>query len=76
MVCNNNIINNEVCFLFFYKYDGKIDDLRVQEEELQSIRFFPIAQLEEEVHENPGKFVPHGSYWFEMIDEIKKKVGK
>jgi hypothetical protein len=44
----------------------------VQKEELQKIKFFPIVELEKELKAKNSKFVPHGNYWFEMIEEIKK----
>lgn len=67
------IRNNEFCYVYFLKFDGEIDELRLQREEVEEIKFFSIDKIEEELRLNPGKYVPHGDYWFEVLDEIKER---
>jgi len=67
----NKFINNEFCYVYFLEYNGDVKDLKIQEEELQCIKFFNIPELEYELKNNPEMFVPHGKYWFEIIEKLK-----
>jgi isopentenyldiphosphate isomerase len=69
-----NIKNNEFHYVYFSKFDGNMDQLKIQEEEIQEIKFIPAGKIEEELKTNPDKYLPHGDYWFKMIDEIKKRT--
>jgi isopentenyl-diphosphate Delta-isomerase len=68
------IINNEFYYVYFFKFDGDIAQLKLQKEEVQKIQFFLIDKVEEDLKINPDKYVPHGDYWFEVLAEIKKKL--
>lgn len=68
------IINNEFYYVYFFKFDGDIAQLKLQKEEVQKIQFFPIDKVEEDLKINPDKYVPHGNYWFEVLAEIKNKL--
>jgi isopentenyldiphosphate isomerase len=68
------IKNNEFYYVYFFKFDGDINQLKLQKEEVQKIQFLPIDKIEEELKTNPNKYVPHGDYWFEVLDEVKKKL--
>ncbi|HLC47251.1 MAG TPA: NUDIX domain-containing protein [Candidatus Nanoarchaeia archaeon] len=68
------IRNNEFYNIFFLRFDGDIRTLRLQDEEVQEIRFLPCKRIEEELKADPEKFVPHGDYWFEVIDEVKRRL--
>ena len=69
-----NIKNNEFYYVYFFKFNRDINQLKLQKEEVQKIQFFPIDKIEEELKTNPDKYVPHGDYWFEVLDEVKKKL--
>jgi isopentenyl-diphosphate Delta-isomerase len=69
-----DIKNNEFYYVYFFKFDGDINQLKLQKEEVKKIQFIPINKIEEELKINPDKYVPHGDYWFEVLDEVKKKL--
>ncbi|MFH1455448.1 MAG: NUDIX domain-containing protein [archaeon] len=68
------IKNNEFYYIYFYKFDGNINKLKIQGEEVQEILFLGTDKIEEELKTNPKKFVPHGNYWYEMINEVKRRL--
>ena len=68
-----DIKNNEFYYIYFFMFDEEIRQLKLQKEEVQKIQFFPIDKIEEELKTNMGKYVPHGDYWFDVLNEIKKK---
>jgi len=69
-----DIKNNEFYYVYFFKFDGNISQLKLQKEEVQKVQFLPIEKIEEELKINPNKYVPHGNYWFEVLDEVKKRI--
>lgn len=69
-----NIKNNEFDYVYFLKFNGDIKKLKLQNEEVQRIRFLPIKKIEEELKTNASRYVPHGDYWFEVINEVKRKL--
>ena len=71
-----DIINNEFYYVYFFKWDGDASQLKLQEEEVQKIQFIPIDEVEKALKTNPGRYVPHGDYWFNALNEIKKKLKK
>jgi isopentenyldiphosphate isomerase len=52
----------------------KSRNLRLQKEEVEEIRFYHTDFLKTELNKNPGIFVPHGRYWFEIISEVEKRM--
>ena len=73
-IVNKNIINNEFAYIYLLKYDGTIESLKKQDEELDDLKFVSIEFLERNLGENSKEYVPHGKYWFEMIKIIKGKL--
>ena len=69
-----DIKNNEFYYVYLLKFDGDIKKFKLQDEEVQEIQFLPIEKIEEELEINPDKYVPHGEYWFEVINEVKRKL--
>ena len=69
-----NIKNNEFYYVYFFKFDGDINQLKLQKEEVQKIQFLPIDKIEEELKTNPARYVPHGDYWFKVLNEVRKKL--
>lgn len=72
----NNIINNEFIYIYFLPFNGDISDLKLQKEEVQSVKFFSLDKLPEEISKNPNKFIDKfindGSYWVEVFDKLEK----
>ena len=68
------IKNNEFYYVYLLKFDGNIKRLKLQKEEVQEIKFFPLSKIEEGLKEYPHKYVSHGDYWFEVIAEVKRKL--
>lgn len=66
-----DIKNNEFYYVYLFKFDGDIGGLKLQNEEVQEIKFFSVEEIEEGLKINPEKFVPHGDYWFKIINEVK-----
>ena len=65
------IISNEFDYVYILKFDGDIKKLRLQDEEVKSIKFIELNKLEKELKKDSKIYFPHGDYWFEMIDRIK-----
>jgi len=70
------IKNNEFYYIYLLKFDGDIKKLTLQKEEVSKIKFLGIDAFEQELKTNPDKYAPHGSYWFEIIDEIRNRIKK
>jgi len=56
------------------KFEGKIEDLILQEEEVAELKFISVEEVEKDLEKNPDKFIPHGDYWQEIFEEVRKKV--
>ena len=69
-----DIKNNEFAYVYFFKFDGDINQLKLQKEEVQKVQFFSIDKIKEELKSNPEKYVPHGDYWFEVLDDIERRI--
>lgn len=71
----NEMINNEFHYVYLMKYDSEANDLKLQKEEVQKIKFIPVEDIGRGLKENPEKYVPHNKeYWGEMLDAIKNKI--
>ena len=68
------IKNNEFYYVYFFKFDGDINQLKLQKKEVQKIQFFPIDKIEKELKISPDRYGPYGDYWFEVLYEIRKKL--
>lgn len=71
---NDKIQNNEFAYIYLLKYDGEITDLKIQQEELQDLKFIKLSKLKIELISNPKIYVPHLEYWHEMIKIIENKL--
>jgi isopentenyldiphosphate isomerase len=67
----NGMSNNEIYYVFTCKYDGPIDNLKLQTEEVAEIKFMSVEKVKEEFTKNPDKFTPGKEYWFSILDKIK-----
>jgi isopentenyldiphosphate isomerase len=63
---------NEFCYIYLLKFDGEMNELQLQKDEVEAIRFLRPEIVEKELQTTPEKYVPHGDYWFEILAEIKK----
>lgn len=71
-----NFYNNEFITIYLLKFDDNISSFRFQDEEVKSVKFIPIEKLKSDL-KNPKlykKFVPHGKYYFYIIEKIKKEL--
>lgn len=69
------IKNNEFYNIYLLKFDGDISSLKIQEEEVQEIKFISTNDLKEDLNSNYNKYCPHGDYWFEVIKAVEQKLG-
>jgi len=65
-----DIKNNEFYYVYFLKFDGDINDLKLQIEEVQTIKFISIPELEKELANPSNNLVPHKNYWTQIIKEL------
>ncbi len=69
-----NIINNEFVYVYFLKFDGDVEELTLQEDEVSEIQFISIDKVKEDLKTSPNKYVPHGEYWFDVIKKVKENI--
>jgi len=69
-----NIINKEFYYIYFMKFDGNVNELILQEEEVSDVRFLSINKVQEELKKYPDKYATHGNYWLEELNEIKSII--
>ena len=72
----NDFLDNEFYYVYFLKFNDDINDLALQKEEVEEIRFYHTDILENEIEMEPENFVPHGEYWFDIIREVKKRTSQ
>jgi len=65
--------NKEFYYVYFYKYDGDIINLKLQKEEVEKIQLFPLLEFEKGIKTRPENYVAPGSYWLEVVDELKRR---
>ncbi len=69
--------NNELNNIYLLKYDLSIENLKMQEEEIEELKFIPIEIFDKEIHdiELSKKYVPQKQeYYNQVILEIKKRL--
>ncbi len=67
------IVNNEFCYAYLLRISGQ-EDFRLEEKEVTDLKFFSLKDLKKELKKESEKFVPHGEYWWEILEEIKKQL--
>ena len=70
----NKIINNEYYYVYLYKFDGDITKLKLQEDEVQRVKFFSIDKLNKELKIHPENYLIDPVYWRKVSVEIKKRT--
>ncbi len=73
---NLNWYNNEFHHVYLYKFDGSIDSFILQEEEVDSLRFISLENLND-VLSDPEQFkgfVGHPNYYQKIISAVSSRV--
>lgn len=68
--------NNEIDYVFLYKFDGSVSELSTPDGEVESLAFIDCDELEKDI-ENPDrykKYVPHGDYYSIIVNRVKDKL--
>ncbi len=71
-VITNSRRDNEFCYIYFLIFNGDLEELKLQKEEVKEVKFLSLKKLKEELEENPEKYVPYRRYWEEIMDKIEK----
>lgn len=76
---NTDWYENEFGYIYFYKFEGKVDDLSMLDGEVEKVEFISVNRFENEINnpETYKKFVPyipHGDYYKMVIDKVRKKL--
>lgn len=69
-------LDNEFHYVYFLEFNDDIDNLTLQTEEVEKIRFCHTSILKNKLNISLGNFVPHGDYWFDIITEVEKRKEK
>ncbi|RMD45906.1 NUDIX domain-containing protein [Candidatus Pacearchaeota archaeon] len=67
----DKIINNEFYYVFFSKIPRNTK-FSINHE-VESVHFVNIAELLKSLNKSPQKYVPHGRYWINVLNEIKRR---
>jgi len=73
-VLTDKVNNNEFAYVFLLKFDGEVSDLKFIDGEVQEIKFISLKELEKEVINNYSIFCPHGNYWLDIVNAVKKRI--
>lgn len=71
---NNTYINNEFFNVFLIKKDIKIENLKIQSEEVSEIKFISIEEFLFEITNNLSSFANRNNYYQKSIENIKKYI--
>ena len=73
---NVDWFNNEFHHVFIYKYDGNIDVFKLQEEEVEAVRFLSIEGFKRELNdsETSKTFISNPDYYDRVISTISTKL--
>lgn len=70
--------NNEIDYVYLYQFNDDFDELSTPDGEVEKLEFIPISKLEKDISnpETYKKYVPHGDYYREVINAVKKHLDK
>ncbi len=76
-----NWYDNEFGYIYFYSFDGSIDNLKMPDGEVEKVKFIPIDRFNDEINDSEicNKYVPFqppGEYYNWVVDMIRKKLSK
>lgn len=68
--------NNEFHHVFLYKYEGNIDDLKLQVKEVEAVRFLSLQGFRDELNDNEMSkmFINNPEYYDKIINKISSKI--
>lgn len=71
-----NMCNKEFVYVYLKKFDGEDKNLKPVEKEVECVNFFPLDRLEKDIRSPERKklYVPHGEYYFEIFEAVKKRI--
>ena len=75
-VPEKRIISREVNSVFLYEFNGDLNDLKLQKEEVDSIKLFEIDKLKQLLKEKPEMFVDNYDYFMKAIERIEEYLKK
>lgn len=75
-----NWYENEIGYIYFYKFDNSIDNLSMPDGEVEKLEFISIDRFEKEVNnvELRKKFVPYqplGEYYNWVVERVRERLG-
>jgi isopentenyl-diphosphate Delta-isomerase len=68
---------DEKIFAYTYlaRFDGDIEGLKIQKEEVQELKFANVDWLVGDVKNSPQKYTPHAeNYWLRLISGVKERL--
>lgn len=65
-------VKKEFFYVYFLRFNGKIEDIHVQTEEVQEVRFFTVGQVKVMLDQTPEKMTPHGEYWDDVLSYVEQ----
>jgi isopentenyl-diphosphate Delta-isomerase len=71
VIVDEKFHNNEFYEIYLLRKERKFE-FRLQKEEVDKVNWIDADSLKQDIIKHPDKYVPHGDYWFEMIEDIKK----
>jgi len=69
-----NFQNEEFAYTYFYKFDGDVFKLKLQEEEVQQVKFFSFEEIENMLNNNPEFLTPYPFVFKRMLEEIRARI--
>lgn len=70
--------DNEIDYVYFYKFDGDINDLSFEDHEVEKMEIIPIDKFEKDINdpEEYKRYVPHGDYYRMVIGKLRMVLGR
>lgn len=68
--------NNEFHYVYLCKYDGSLEELNLQIEEVESLKFICPDELKSDLEDSNKslEYVGHPDYYHKIIKEVKSRV--
>jgi isopentenyl-diphosphate delta-isomerase len=68
--------NKEYDHIYLLKFDGDVNALKIQKEELDEVKFIPLDKLEADIKDAKKfkAYVPNKPYFFYIIEVIRKEL--
>lgn len=73
---SEKLIDNELHYVYVCNLNFKLEDLKIQKEEVALVKAIPINTLIKCIENNSLNFVPHGEKYFKLVFEAVKKFNK